>query len=249
MRGALARCAKAVADVDIDVLSGFDTVNSSSRVGYFSFFAVVTDTRSDLKALEKKLKSLSVVEGVEVLRADDGFMVDGQHFPLRMSNRRALILRTEALTGMISRLWEVFGSGAATILDQMAESMGRFTAQELLEDLGEEFVVSALDEVLQTYTALGYAQVRVTRDESDDSLIVHARELFECEANALKRLKLKSIFFLGHMRGFVSTIFQANFEVTEMQCVAEGEEACTFCVARIERVLPQIPLRSGEDLL
>lgn len=135
-------------------------------------------------------------------------MVDGQHFPLRMSNSRAPILRTEALTGMISRMWEVFGSGTATILDQMAESMGRFTAQELLEDLGKEFVVSDLDEVLQTYTALGYAQVRVTRDESDHSLIVHARELFECEANALKRLKRKSIFFRGHPRGFVSTIFK-----------------------------------------
>lgn len=67
VRRALTKCAKAVADIDVDVLSGFDTVNSSSRVGYFSFFADVTDTRSDLKALEKKLKSLSVVEGVEVL--------------------------------------------------------------------------------------------------------------------------------------------------------------------------------------
>jgi predicted hydrocarbon binding protein len=248
VKGALAQCSKAVAAMDINMLSGFETASSVSRMGDWSFFADLTDSKVDIDGLRRRLLDLPEVVDVEILPADDGFMVDRQHFPVRFSNRRALILRTEAMSEMISHMWQVFGSGAATIIDQMAESMGRYTAQELIEDFGKEFIVSALDEVLQTYSALGFAEIEVARERgAEESLTVHAHQLFECEANARKKLRRKSIFFRGHLRGFVSTVFHRDFEVAEVQCLAEGDEACSFVVAKVESMVPRMPLASDEQ--
>jgi len=244
VKGALAQVSNAVSESDINMLSGFDSASSASSVGVWSFFADITDSRHDLETLRRKLLALPVVIGVEILLADDGFMVDKHHFPVRLSNRRALILRTDAINEMVSHMWSVFGSGAATIIDQMAEAIGRFTAEELIEDFGKEFVVSTLEEVLQTYTAQGFAEIEVVRGEDPESMTVHAKNLFECEANALSKLRRKSLFFRGHLRGFMSTIFHADFEVTEVQCVAEGDEACSFAVARVESVVPRVAASS-----
>lgn len=247
VKGALAQVSRVVSECDINLLSGFDSASSASMVGSLSFFADVTDSSHDLESLRKKLLSLPVVMGVEVLYADGGFMVDRQHFPVSLSSRRALILRTDALTEMVSHMWRVFGSGAATIIDQMAEAMGKYAAGELIEDLGRDAVVKNLEEVLQTYTALGYAKMEVVARSGQESLTVQASELFECEANVKRGLRRKSIFFRGHLRGFMSAILHADFEVTERECVAQGDEACSFIVARVERLAPRVPMAFEEQ--
>lgn len=246
VQGALAQASKAVAEMGINMLSGFDSASSVSKVGIWSFFADITDSKFDTDSLRKRLLALPVVMDVEVLLDMNGFMVDRQHFPVRFSNRRALILRTEALSEMVSHMWRVFGSGAVTIIDQMAEAMGRYTAQELIEDFGREFVVGELEEVLQTYAALGYAQIAAVRSADSGSMTIHTRDLFECEANARNKLRRKSIFFRGHLRGFMSAIFQAEFEVTEFQCITDGDDACSFVLARVESIAPRVASGSEE---
>ncbi|MDG6901375.1 MAG: hypothetical protein JRM80_05380 [Nitrososphaerota archaeon] len=243
VKGALAKCARLVAELDIRVLGGFTSASSASSVGVWSFFADITDS-PDLTKIRRALMDLPVVEGVEVLAAEDGFMVDRQNFPLMFSNRRALIMRTDALSGMFAHLWSVFGSGSVAIIDQMAESMGRFTAKEVLDDLGREFAIRSLDEILGTYTALGYAQVEVTRRDAD-SVNVSAKGLFECESNAKNGIRRKSTFFRAHLRGLISTIFDADFEVTEVECVAEGDEACSFTMTKTASVASRLPVRHG----
>ena len=242
VKGALAQASEEVAKAHINMLSGFENASSDAELGVWSFFADVSGMRDDLEALRRRLLALPAVKRVEIVLAEDGFMVDSQHFPVRVSNRRALVMRTEALSEMISHMWRVFGSGAATIIDQMAEAMGRYSAQELLDDYGKEFVLKNLVEVLHTYTSLGYAKIDVVRRNEPSSFTVHAAELFECEANAKKSLRRKSIFFRGHLRGFISTIHDADYEVTEAQCVAEGDETCSFVAARIERLTPRVPV-------
>ncbi len=244
VKGALAQCSRAVADLDVEVFSGFTSAGSESVVGVWSFFADVTEASADLSTIRARLLELPVVEGVEATSAENGFMVDAQHFPVVFSKRRALIMRTDVLTGMFAHLWDVFGSGAATILDQMAEAMGRYTAKEILEDLGRDFAMQELDEILRTYTALGYADLEVRRTD-ERSMTIHASGLFECESNAKGEIRRKSIFFRGHLRGFVSTLFDQDFEVTEVECVAEGDKACSFNVARTARVAAKLVQSQG----
>jgi len=243
VKGALAQVSKLVADLDVTVMGGFTSAPSDSRMGVWSFFADVTDS-PDIAKIRRALLDSPMVEGVEVLSSEDGFMVDRQNFPLMFSNRRALIVRTDALNGMFARLWDVFGSGAVAIVDQMAEAMGKYTAKEILDDLGREQAIRSLDEILGTYTALGYAQVEVgSRD--DDSLSVHAKGLFECESNARNYVRRKSTFFRAHLRGLMSTIFDSDYEVTEVQCLAEGDEACSFTIAKTPSLASRLPLRHG----
>ncbi|HYB45489.1 MAG TPA: V4R domain-containing protein [Nitrososphaerales archaeon] len=241
--GALAQVSKLVADLGVIVMGGFTSAPSDSRMGVWSFFADITES-TDLARVRRALLDLTVVEGVEVLSSEDGFMVDRQNFPLMFSKRRALIMRTDALNGMFARLWDVFGSGAVAIVDQMAEAMGKYTANEILDDLGREQAVRSLDEILGTYTALGYAQVEIgSRDE--DSMSIRARGLFECESNAKRDIRRKSTFFRAHLRGLMSTIFNSDYEVTEVECLAEGDEACSFTISKTPTLASRLPLRHG----
>jgi predicted hydrocarbon binding protein len=243
VKGAIASCSTLVADLNVKVLGGFSSAPSDSPVGVWSFFADVTDS-PDLAKVRRSLLELPLVEGVDVLSSEDGFMVDRQGFPLRFSNRRALIMRTDALTGMFSRLWDVFGSGAAAIVDQMAESMGKHTANEIIDDLGRDVAIRSLDEILYMYTALGYAQVELgSRDEN--SITITATGLFECEANAKNEVKRKSTFFRAHLRGLISTIYGADFGVTEVGCVAAGDEACSFVMAKTASLASRLSIRQG----
>lgn len=235
VEGALAKCSEAVSDTGVKTLTGFVTAPVSSPVATWSFFADVTDSSLSIKGFKERLLGLPMVDSVQVLTSEEGFVVGKQHFPVQWAGKRALILRTEALSEMLDRLWDVFGTGAATIVDQMAEAMGRHSARELIEDFGKKFVVGRLEELLSTYAALGYAEVVLEPSKSSGSpMVLHAKELFECEANAKRQVRRRSVFFRAHVRGFMAGIFESEVEVTEVQCLTEGDEACSFQIAVAE---------------
>lgn len=243
VKGALAQVSVLAAHLNVKVLGGFTSAPSNATIGVWSFFADITDS-PDIAKIRRAIMELPVVEAVEVVEADDGFMVDRQNFPLKFSSRRALVMRTDALNGMFQRLWDVFGSGAVAIVDQMAEAMGKYSAQEVLDDLGREMVVGSFDEVLGMYTALGFAQVEVVSKEKD-SLVIQAKSNFECQSNAKNSVRRKSTFFRGHLRGFISTVFDSDYEVTESACVAQGDDTCSFSLTRAPRIASRVPVKQA----
>ena len=246
-KGALAVCSKAVSDLGVNILSGLVTAPSKSPVATVSFFADITNATGGLSELKRKLLSLDVVESVEALAAEDGFMVDKQHFPVQSAGRRAVLMRADALNEMLNRLWTVFGSGAVTIIDQMAEAMGRQFAKEIVDDFGPQFAVDQLDELVSTYTARGFAEVGIERSKSSEfPIVINAKELFECAANAKQRLHRKSAFFRAHLRGYMSNTFGRDFDVSEVQCLTEGDDVCSFRVALVETASPNLAHHSSE---
>jgi predicted hydrocarbon binding protein len=233
-KGALAICAQALAQYKINLLSGFHTAPSASAVGVWSFFADVTESTISPEAIAERLRSLPFVESVEIYKSRDGFMVDDKHFPLKSAGRRVIMMRTHAVTEMLSRLWDVFGSGAATIIDEMGEAMGRFRAQEIVSDFGADFAVENLTQFLKIFTAFGFAELEIESfDKVRGTLALTVRELFECnERRGLENTR-KSVFFKGHLRGFMSTIFNTPFEVLETECVSSGSKSCRFHLSRL----------------
>jgi predicted hydrocarbon binding protein len=251
-KGALARFSQTLNELSVNMLTGFFTAPSKSELATLSFFADVTDAEGGLVELKKRLQSLDVIESVEAVGAEDGFMVDKQHFPVQWAGRRAIVMRTDALNEMLNRLWTVFQSGAVTIIDQMAEAMGRHSAKEIIEDFGTKFANEQLDELVGTYSALGYADVSIERSKSSEfPIVVNAKELFECVANAKQNQHRRSAFFRAHLRGFMSAIYDAEFDVSEVQCIAEGDEVCSFRVALTERAAASfatvVPERSRQE--
>ena len=80
---------------------------------------------------------------------------------------------------------------------------------------------------------------------SEFPVVVHASELFECETNARKKLRQRSVFFRAHLRGFMSGIFESEFDVAEVQCVTEGDDVCSFRVAISESAIPGVASRAS----
>jgi predicted hydrocarbon binding protein len=114
----------------------------------------------------------------------------------------------------------------------MAEAMGRHSAKEVVDDLGRDFAKDHLEALMGTYTALGFADVALEPGwSSEPRLTVHARQLFECQANIKRKVRRRSVFFRAHIRGFVEEIYGAEAEVEEVQCLAEGGEECSFRVS------------------
>lgn len=247
VKGALAKCSQSISDLDVNMLTGFVTAPSKSRSATLSFFADITDAQGGLTELKKRLQALDVIESVDAIAAEDGFMVDKQHFPVQWAGRRAVVMRAEALNEMLNRLWTVFGTGAVTIIDQMAEAMGRHSAREIIEDFGVKFASEQLDELLSTYSALGYADVSIERSKSSDfPIVINAKELFECEANAKAKLPRRSAFFRAHLKGFMSATFDKVLDVDEVQCLTEGDDVCSFRVALTETTAPRLATRLPE---
>ena len=246
-KGALASCSQAVSDCNVNVLTGFFTAPGRSRTATLSFFADITDAEGGLSDLRRTLQAMDQIQSVEAIAAEDGFMVDKQHFPVQWAGRRGILMRADALNEMLNRLWAVFGTGAATIIDQMAEAMGRHSAKEIVEDFGARFAVDQLDELIGTYSALGYADVSIERGKTSDfPVVVNAKSLFECESNAKQHLHRRSAFFRAHLRGFMSGTFSKAFDVSEVQCLTDGDEVCSFRVALSETVAPRLPARLSE---
>lgn len=248
VKGALAMCSQAISDADVNMLTGFVTAPSTSKTATLSFFADITDSPGGLSELKRRLQALGVIVSVDAVAAEDGFMVDKKHFPVQWAGRKAVVMRAEALNEMLNRLWTVFGSGAVTIIDQMAEAMGRHSAKEITEDFGVKFASDQLDELLSTYSALGYADIAIERGKSKFPIVINARELFECEANAKAKLQRKSAFFRAHLRGFMSAMFDRVLDVDEVQCLTEGDDVCSFRVALAEAAAPSLATRAPRAL-
>jgi len=250
--GALAKVSEAINDGGLSILTGFFTAQSRSRTATVSFFADITETEGGLAEVKRKLLRLDFVESVETIAAEGGFMVDKQHFPVRWAGRRAVVMRADALNEMLDSLWSVFNSGAVIIIEQMGEAMGRHFAREIVEDFGPGFAAEQLDELIGSYSALGYADVSIERNKSAEfPIVINARELFECESNAKHGSRRRSALFRAHLRGFMSALFNAEFEVTEVQCVGEGDELCSFRVSPSPRPAASFatvaPERSRQD--
>ena len=240
-RGALARCSQAVSDCGVNVLTGFFTAPGRSNTATLSFFADITDAEEGLSGLKKPLQSVDFIESVDAIAAEDGFMVDKQHFPVPWAGRKGIVMRAEALNEMLNRLWTVFGTGSATTIDQMAEAMGRHSEEEIAEDFGAKFVFDQLDELIGIYSALGYADVSIERGKTSGfPIVVNTKELFECESNSKQNLHRGSTFFRAHLRGLMSGTFGRTFEVNEAQCLTEEDEVCSFRVALSESVAPRL---------
>jgi predicted hydrocarbon binding protein len=236
-KGALATCSEVIAKYNINLLSGFHSTQGSSQIGIWSFFADMTDSKVEPEEIVEAIKKLPIVEGVEVFPSDNGFIVDDKHFPVRWSSGRVMMLRTEAAREMMGRLWDVFGSGSAAIINQMAESVGRFSAQEIIRDFGMDFVIQNLTSFLNSYTALGIGELKVRRYSADKVMLtIQAKELFECQGESMLKPEMKSLFFKGHLKGFISTIFNTEVSVMEIECAAAGGEACIFEVAKLSKM-------------
>lgn len=78
----------------MNVLAGF-TAPGRSNAATLSFFADITDAEEGLSGLKKSPQSMDLIEFVDAIAAEDGSMVDKQHFPAQWAGRNGILMRAD----------------------------------------------------------------------------------------------------------------------------------------------------------
>jgi predicted hydrocarbon binding protein len=229
--GAIAKVSEILAKMGINVLSGFHVAETGEKVALWSFIVDLTGLEVKSEELLKKIKGLKVVLDAHYSEAKlDGLMIDEMHFPLNALGKRSFLFRVETWGEIINRLFKAFGSGAAFILFSIGEGAGENKARSVTENYGSNGL-KALQIILAERVAKGWGVPKVEMfDEERVESTITIRDLFECLPFKGKSKETKSHFFRGYLTGVFRQLFKKDVEITEVECVAKGDENCKFII-------------------
>src|SRR5208282_532142 len=229
--GALEFSAAIATKHKVNILSGFHNAPSAASNAFWSFFADFTDATIGPGELAKELEFLPSTVQVHFKVPRRGLLIDSFHFPLRWGGQRAIVMRTDSLTSIFSRITGVFGDGAAAwvVMYEMGEAAGRVIMKDLLIQLGS-IVRDELGSIVGLYSSNGWGLFEVVSVDLDrKSAEFRVRDNFECvyyKKSALPR----SNFIRGHIAGWFSELVGSRVEVVEERCQAKSDPFCYFVV-------------------
>jgi predicted hydrocarbon binding protein len=227
MPEAIAKVSNSLAVKGINILSGFHAASPGGEEVTWGFFI-------DLKGLDLKPEDLAKeIEGLDVvLEAKfsppmfDGLIIDEFFFPLMVLGERSVVVRVETFGEMFRRLYESFGSGAATILYGMGLAAGENKAKRVVEKYGVDGL-GALQIILAERAAKGWGIPDIADKKRPEAAII-VQDLFECLPFKGKHSKANSQFFRGYLTGVFRQLFNKKASVTEVECIAKGNPNCKF---------------------
>ncbi|MGC8831902.1 MAG: V4R domain-containing protein [Thermoproteota archaeon] len=227
--GTLTSIVKTMFEKNIRLFSGFQTISEDEHTFLLGAFVDVSGSRVQAKDLVKELNKLEgVLEANVSDESFDGLMIDTLHFPLLVSGERSFTLKVETFGGILKRLYEKFGTGAAVILYEMGVVAGENKAKSTvkkhrLDKLG------SLRLMMAERAAKGWCRVEVA-EFSNRSATLIVNDLFECMPFKGKQDNAVSQFFRGYLSGIFGQLYNKSVSVTEVECVAKGDPVCRFSV-------------------
>lgn len=227
--GALADVSKALADMGLNVLSGFLNACPEEATATWSCVADLKGLKLKPEDVLKQIKSLKCVVGASFMEAQfDGLIVDKMHFPLTIQDKRVILLTLETWGDMTKRLLDSFGSGAAVILYEMGFGTGENKAQNIVARYKVDGL-KALKIILSERISVGWGIPEIVEfDEEKISAVILIKDLFECIPFAGRSQEAKSHFFRGYLAGIFKQLFNKKVTVEETKCVAKGDRNCLF---------------------
>ena len=137
-----------------------------------------------------------------------------------------VILELESLKAFLSGVWEVFGSGAITILIVAGQAVGRRMAKYLKRKgttEGRRLVEAFIDFLAET----GWGRVEVEKYGVEGRSCILKLYNFAFYRKLEKAWKYCSLF-RGLAVGFFSELWKTKISCKEVRCVLEGHECCEF---------------------
>ncbi|HEY6283963.1 MAG TPA: hypothetical protein VIW22_08580 [Nitrososphaerales archaeon] len=114
--GALANASAVVADLGLNLIESNSSVDSSTGLAEWGFFADAVDGHISASWVEKALKDTPDVLDCKVKGAEGRVMVDTLHYPLMLSiGAPAILRRKEVFANMLKFVVETFGSGGKAL--------------------------------------------------------------------------------------------------------------------------------------
>ena len=230
--GSLVKVLNVVAGMGINVLSSFLKAKAFEETAVWSSFIDLTDAGVEVEEVAERLRGLDVVLDVKFSRSVGELVVDELHFPLVLVGERHILMRVDTIGGMFGRLFDIFMSGAVTIIYNMGLEAGVRDARRVREKYGLEGV-EALNVVLKERVAKGWGiPVVESLDEERGEAIISVRDLFECLPYRGKLKEPRGHFFRGYLEGAFKTLLEADYKANEVECIARGDPHCKFVVVR-----------------
>jgi len=230
--GALAKILAVMAGMRINVLSSFLRAKASDEAAVWSSFVDLTDTEFKIEDVVERLKEVDVVLDVKFSKREGELAIDELCFPVTLMDERYVLFKVDTVGKAFSRLFEIFGSGAATIIHSMGVESGMRGAEKFKTEYGLE-KRQALDAVLKEVMAKGWGVSEVeVFDERRNEAVIRVYELFECLPFKGRLKEPKSHLFRGYLEGAFKTIFKTEYMANETECIAKGDPYCRFIVTQ-----------------
>jgi len=221
-----------LAEKEVRFLSGFQSINWDENTIVTGGFVDISASKIKAEDLKNLLKSIDGVLEVNVSEQTfDGLIIDTLHFPLQVSGERSFTFRVETFGGILERLYDRFGTGAAVILYEMGVAAGESKAKSVLKKYRLDRL-KTLKLIMAERAAKGWCIADVVEFDSKRVTLV-VKELFECMSFKGKQESVASHFFRGYLTGLLRQIFNKDVSVTEVECIAKGDASCKF-VAEIK---------------
>ena len=228
--GALARVSGLMAEMGINILTNLGMAKAFEREAVWSSFIDLTDTGLEVEDVVERLRKLDVVLDVKYSEEVGELLVDTLHFPVMLDRDRHVLLRVETFGKAFGRLFDIFGSGAATIIYQMGRESGMSKAEKVMRECGLKGI-DALRVILKERVAKGWCIPEIeVFDEKKNEAVIKVYELFECLPFKGKLKEPRSHFFRGYLEGAFKALFKTEYTAIETECLAKGDPYCRFMI-------------------
>ncbi|MBO3799956.1 MAG: hypothetical protein FGF52_02720 [Candidatus Brockarchaeota archaeon] len=211
-------------------LSGFYDTDLEKDEIYIGFFMDISNMKDT--TLEKIVEEFRKIKGVLEVRFSQrvfkDLIIDELFFPLMVGGERSFTLRVESFGAILKRLYEKFGTGAAVILYEMGISLGESKVESIIKKYKVD-KQTALKIILAERAAKGWCIAEAEEVNSKRAVII-ARELFECLPFKGKQERPISQLFRGYLTGVFQKLYGKGFTVSEVNCIAKGDDVCRFLV-------------------
>jgi len=227
-KGALARVANVLAEANVNIkTSSLFYLPGRGEVGSWTSFIDVSKATQGVPELEKKLRSLEVVEEVRFEEPKPA-PFESLHFPLLHGETRAVIIPIGMFWAMWSNFEKILApSGLAAVLYEAGKKVGEYVAtrlSELYKVEGAKLAVAAN----QAGRATGWGIIEVSNLNSQHLIgTVVVRDCFEAAAWRRKHEKACN-WTRGYIAGVMTKVFGKPVEAVEVKCSATGDEYCQF---------------------
>ena len=224
-----------------DVIDVFDVYNVNMITGLvmgnlredrriLEAFVDCTEASIPVGEITEMLRKIPGVFTVECVGATENYVVCKLHYPPKVLGEEAVVFRLSILKSWFTRIWKVFGSGAAQIFYEAGLESGREAAKYFREKLGLTGEVLA-DFLAGIASSLGWGKiVDLSFNPERREARVKIENLFECML-AGRVGEPRGFFFRGHVLGMARELFGTEaLTVEETKCIARGDPYCEFQV-------------------
>ena len=206
-----------------------NTISFSHDKGLASWraFARAVDASTTVEGLRSLIQKSPFVKAVEVAEGKDGLVVNKTSAGPSLGPGEPLIVMSIAgMNSVFNHVAKIFGTGGEAILYGEGHSLGQANGRYLKEYIGNGLVKHKLEDLSGLYGSFGWGIVEVSYDGLGSTVTARVRDCFECLS--AETVETRCNFFLGHLKGIVSTLLGAELSGSETRCKKRGNQFCEF---------------------